>query len=55
MKTYYFSQLHEVYYQTKVEANSEQEARDILRDTSNWNMNPNTLVEAGEVELEEVR
>ena len=52
-----FSQKHEVYYQTEVEANTEQEARELVMsgDYCDWDMNENTLVESGELELDEVR
>ena len=54
---YFFSQKHEVYYQTEVEADTEQEARKLVMSDGycDWDMCENTLVEAGDLELDEVR
>ena len=54
MTQFTFTQLHQVAYQTTVTANTEAEARAML-DDMDWDMNENTLVEAGDVVLEEVR
>ena len=56
MKTYHFHQLHEVVYTTSVKAATLEEAKALVEaGETEWETDYNTCVEAGEVELDEVR
>lgn len=56
MKTFTFSQLHEIQYVTTVTAETEADARALVQSgETDWDTDYDTCVEAGEVILEEVR
>ena len=52
MKTYHFHQLHEVMYNTSVEAETLEEAIALVESgETEWEMDYNTCVEAGNLEV----